>query len=93
LTQPASFSAHTDEASVQFASVVSINHQKTANQPASFYNPRRNFNFVARDSMNHQENHKENQQDFSLKESKIFMEKLKIFTEKIKIFIGKITNH
>jgi len=52
LTQPASVSAHTHEARTQPASVVSINHQKNATQPASFYTPRRNSDFVVRDFMN-----------------------------------------
>ena len=52
LTQPAKFSAHTDEARTQPASVVSINHSKTATQSASFYTPRRNCTCVVKDFMN-----------------------------------------
>jgi len=35
-------------------------------QPAIFYTPRRNFNFVVRDFVNHQENRNENYPDLSL---------------------------
>jgi len=33
--------------------------------------------------MNHQENHRKNYSDFSLRKSEIFIEKVKIFIEKI----------
>jgi len=40
--------------------------------------------------MNQYINHKENNQDFSLGKSRIFIEKIMIFTEKIEIFAEKI---
>jgi len=39
--------------------------KKQLPQPASFYTPRRNSNFVVRNLMNHEENHRENPEDFS----------------------------
>ena len=85
LTQPASFQAHTDEARTQSASVVSINHTETANQPASFYNLRRKSNFVARNFMNHQENHTENHQIFHNENVRFSQRKLSFSQRKSQI--------
>jgi len=57
--------------------------KKQPPQPESFDTPRRNSNFVLRDFMNHEENHRENHSDFPWRKSKIFIEKIKIFIEKI----------
>jgi len=77
LTQPASFWAHTDETRTQPVSVVSINHSKTASQPASDFTPRRNSNFVVKDFLNREENHRENRSDFSYRKSEISYRKLR----------------
>jgi len=69
--------------------------KKLPPQPASFYTPRRNFNFVVRDFMNYKEIHRGNHSDFSWRKSEIFIEEIKIFirVEKIETTVSSNKSH